>query len=238
MTNLSLTVQLASAYTAPVQGQLVMSATPATAGTDPVVDSTDPLFAFSNGQRTTSFTIPAGSTRLSVPVVSTGTVATDVVVTLANLQASGAPILQSPSAKLLRVSPAGPSISSICYVRTNTDFGAKLDFRVAGVTTTRDLTRALITIPGLDLLKPMMPVPAEFVFDPGDTVTVDLNSGAFGFFSSPVNVRTGGGFNLSIPVSLESDPTFLPATTVLKNVTAAVFNRIGSSGVRSVAPCQ
>lgn len=238
MTNLSLTVQLASAYSAPVQGQIILSATPATSGTDPVVDSTDPLFAFPNGQRTATFTIPAGSTRVSVPVVSTGTVATDVVVSLANLQASGAPILQSPSAKILRVPPAVPSISSICYVRTNSDFGAKLDFRVIGVTTTRDLARAVIAIPGLDLLKPYMPVPPEFVFDPTDTVTVDLTTGAFGFFSSPVNVRTGGGFSLNIPVSLESDPTFLPATTQLSGVTMAVFNRIGSSGVRQVAPCQ
>jgi hypothetical protein len=237
-TNLSLTVQLASAYTAPVQGQINMAVTPATAGSDPVVDSPDPLLAFSNGQRFIPFTIPAGAIRASVPVVSTGTVASDVLVSLSNLQASGASILQSPSSKTFRVTPAGPSISSVCYVRTLTDRGVTLEFRAAGVTTTRELSHASITIPGLDVFKPTLPVPSEFVFDPGNTVTVELNGAAFGFFGSPVNVRTGGGFSLSIPVSLESDPTYLPPETKISGVTMAVFNRIGTSGVKPVAACQ
>jgi hypothetical protein len=87
-------------------------------------------------------------------------------------------------------------------------------------------------------VKPSLPVPEEFVFDATNTVTVDLSSTAFGFFSSPVNVRTGGAFNLNLPVSLEGEPTFLPVTTKLNGVTVEVFNRIGTSGVRPVAPCQ
>ncbi len=237
-TNLSLTVQLASAYSAPVQGQVTMNITPATAGTDPVVDTPDPLLAFSNGQRTATFTISAGATRASVPVVSTGTVASDVLVTLSNLQASGAPLLQSPSAKVFRIAPTAPSISSVCYVRTLTDRGVSLEFRASGITATRELTNARITIPGLDLFKPQVPVPPEFVFDPTNTVTVELNDAAFGYFSSPVNVRTGGGFSLSIPVSLDSDPTYLPPETKISGVTMEVLNKIGSSGAKPVAACQ
>jgi hypothetical protein len=221
-----------------VQGQITLNITPATAGTDPVVDTPDPLLAFSNGQRTASFTIPAGATRVSVPLVSTGTVASDVQVALTNLQTSGAPILQSPSSKVFRVAPAGPSVTSVCYVRTLTDRGVKLEFRATGSTSTRELTNAQITIPGLDLYKPQMPVPSQFVFDPTNTLTVDLSDTAFGFFSSPVNVRTGGGFSLSIPVSLDTQPTYLPPETKISGVTLALLNRIGTSGAQPVAACQ
>ncbi|MEI9812531.1 MAG: putative Ig domain-containing protein [Acidobacteriota bacterium] len=237
-TNLSVTVKLASAYTAPVQGQIMMAVTPDTAGSDPVVDSSDPLLAFASGQRTASFTIPVGATSVAVPVVSTGTVASTAVLSLTKLEASGAPILQSPAPKVFRILPSAPSLSSICYVRTNTEQGVQLDFRMSGISTTRELTRAVLTIPGLQMVHSNIPVPAEFVFDTANTVTVDLNGAAFGYYASPVNVRTGGAFSLVIPVSLEGTPAVLSPAAKLDGLTVAIFNKQGGSATRTVAACQ
>jgi hypothetical protein len=235
--NVSLGVQLGSAYTAPVRGQINLQVTPETSGIDPVVDSSDPLLAFANGQRTASFTIPAGSTRVNVPLVSTGTVASRVTVSLSKLEASGAPVAQTPSSKQFRLPPAAPSLTSACFDRTNTENGIQLNVRVAGFSNTRELTRAQVTVPGLQIIRPNLRVPPAFVFDSSDTVTVDVNGLAFGFFSAPANIRTGGAFSLTIPVPLDLPQAYLAPTAKLPSVSFNLFNGVGAAGARSINPC-
>jgi hypothetical protein len=232
-TALALTVRIAGAYTAPVKGQLTLKITPETAGNDPIVNSPDPLLAFANGQRSASFTIPVGATSVTVPIASTGTVASTVGVFVGGLEASGAPIAQAPSAKFFRIAPAVPTLTSACYVRTNAEDGVHLDFRVTGFTNTRELTKALVTIPGLGAGKSNIPVPAEFVFDGSDTLTVDANAVATAFFSSAVNVRTGGAFTLTIPVTL----TTLAPTVKLDSIQFSLVNRVGSTPTKALPVC-
>jgi hypothetical protein len=237
-TSLSLAVQMAAAYTAPVKGQISMSVVPNTRGTDPVANSVDPLLAFANGQRTTTFTIPAGATRTTIPVTSTGTVASTVSVSLAALEASGAPLAQYPAAKLFRLAPAAPVITSACFVRTNSEAGIHLDFRVTGVSNTRELTRAQVIVPGLTAAKSNLPVPAEFVFDGSDTLTVVIGDLAEAYYAAPLNVRTGGAFTLTIPVGLDKGEAALAPTTKLDSIQFNLFNEVGAAGQRAVTACQ
>lgn len=233
-TSTGLIVQLAAAYTAPVRGLIQLKVTPDTGGVDPIVNSADPLLGFANGQRTAPFTIPAGATRVTIPLVSTGTVASTIAVELRNLEASGAPLLQYPAVKFFRISPAAPSLTAACYVRTNSEAGVKLDFRVTGVSNTRGLTRVQVTIPGLAGARTNLPVPAEFVFDGSDTLTTEVQGLAESYYSSPANVRTGGAFTLTLPVTLDQ---FAPSAD-LGSVQFNLFNRVGGSGFRGVPACQ
>jgi hypothetical protein len=217
-----------------VKGQVMLSITPETAGTDPVVNTADPLLAFANGQRTAAFAIPAGTTKVTIPLASTGTVASTVAVSVGALEASGATIAQYPASKSFRIPPAAPSITSACYVRTNSETGIHLDVRVTGITNTRALTKAQVTIPGLAGAKSSLPVPAEFVFDSSDTLSVDIGGLAAGFFSSAVNVRTGGAFTLVVPVDLNSSAP----TAKLDGIQFNVFNGAGGAGSKPVAACQ
>jgi len=233
-----LTVQLASAYTAPVKGQITLNLTPETTGTDAVANTPDPLLAFANGQRTTAFTVPVGATRVTVPITSTGTVASTVTVTLSALEASGAPIAQNPTPKIFRIAPAPPTIATACYARTNSEAGVHLDFRITGISNTRDLLRALVTIPGLAANKTNIPVPAEFLFDGSDTVSVEIRGLASAYYSSPTSVRTGGAYSLTIPVDLDRGATALAPTAKLAGVVVNLFNGIGGAGQKTVQACQ
>lgn len=233
-----LTVQLASAYTAPVRGQITLSISPETTGTDAVANTADPLLAFANGQRTATFTIPAGVTKATVPLTSTGTVASTVMVTLSGLEASGAPIAQNPTPKIFRIVPAPPTNLTACYTRSNSEAGVHLDVRITGISNTRDLTRAELKIPGLAAAKTNIPVPAEFVFDGSDTVTVQIRGLASAYYSSATSVRTGGAYSLVIPVDLDRGATALAPTATLEGVVLNIFNSIGGAGQKTVPACQ
>jgi hypothetical protein len=235
--SLVLQVKLASAYSAPVKGQLVLTVTPNTGGKDPVVDSADPHLAFANGQRKAAFTIPAGQTTVNIPVVSTGSVAATVQISIEALEASGAPLVQFPSSKFFRIPPATPSITSACYVRTNTEEGVRLEFRITGFSNTRELKEARITIPGLADPTRRLIVPEEFVRESTDTIQVPTETIAFGFFASPLSVVTGGGFTLSIPAILEGDPAYLAPTALIQGAQIEVLNQVGGSGTQSVSVC-
>lgn len=233
VTSAVLTVQLAAAYTVPVRGQINLQITPESAGADPIVDSPDPLLGFANGQRSIGFTIPAGATRVSVPLASTGTVASTVAVAVSGLEANGVPFTQFPGTKFFRIAPAAPVLNAACYVRTNTESGIHLDLRVSGLTTTRSLTRAVLTIPGSAGPAPNLPIPAEFVFSGGDNIAVDASGAATTFFNAPTNVRTGGAFTLVLPLDLAA-----PAPSLkLDSVQITLFNRAGGSGAKPAGVC-
>lgn len=236
-TTLALTVEMASAYTAPVRGVLTLDPRPETAGTDPVVDSPDPQLAFANGQRSTAFTIPSGATRATVPVVSTGTVASQVAVTLGSLETSGAAVPRPAVTQWFRIPPAAPVLTSACYVRTNTERGVQLELRVNGISTTRELTRARLTIPELELEAVNLPVPPEFVFESTKTVNVDLAGASASYYGSPGSVRTGGTFALTVPVSLERAPAVVSPAAKLNDIQVLVFNRVGGSAERTLNAC-
>jgi hypothetical protein len=164
-------------------------------------------------------------------LVTTGTVASTVQVALTDLVAAGAPMAQFPAPKVFRIPAQAPAITSACYARTL----AGADFRINGISTTRELTFARIVIPTLQKLPttPIPPVPPEFVINPGGDIKVDLSGLALGYFSSPLSVRTGGTFSLAIPV-----PFDLAIDLDLGSVTVDLANDAGSSGARPVQLCQ
>jgi hypothetical protein len=231
-TNLVLQVRLAEPFTAAVEGKAVMSVSADTLSSNAVANTPDPRLSFGNGQRTTGFSIPAGATSVNLPVSSTGTVASTVSVSLTDLRTSGAAIAQNPVAKVFRIAAAAPSITSLCFTRTETG----LDFTITGITTTRELTRAVLTIPDLpDPTKGAIPpIPPELIIGarPGE-LTVSLVRLAEDYFGSATNVRTGGAFTLRVPVTVDLAPN-----APMGQVSATIFNRIGGGEPRTVAACQ
>ena len=73
-------LELSHAYSLPMQGEFVLYAEADTGSFEPVINQPDPRVRFTNGERRLRFTIPAGTTQATAPIVSTGTVASLVTV--------------------------------------------------------------------------------------------------------------------------------------------------------------
>jgi large repetitive protein len=204
-TNLAISIQLGQGYSQPIQGQVVLNIQPGGDGNQP-----DPNLRFANGQTAASFTLPAGSTRLSLPVVSTGTVASTVTVALANLSAAGANLNLYPTPQRFVIPASAPVITSACYTSTSTGVTLQLN----GYSTTRELVRADITIGALNLQS-------------------DLSGIATAYYSDPISVAAGGTFAVTVPVALTTDSQAAPGV-----VSINVFNTVGPAGNQTVSACQ
>ena len=84
--NLAIPIQLAQTFSQPIQGQVALSIQPNTHSSEGTANQPDPRLRFANGQTTANFTLPAGSTRLTLPLVSSGTVASTVTVSIGKLE--------------------------------------------------------------------------------------------------------------------------------------------------------
>jgi hypothetical protein len=147
--------------------------------------------------------------------------------------------VQFPIAKIFRIAPAVPTITSACYARTNTEDGVRLEFRVSGFSNTRELRSARITIPGLAATRQgiKLVVPSDFTFERGDTIQVEAGELAAGYFSSAASVPAGGAFTLAIPAIFEGDPAYLAPTAKIQGVQVELTNGVGVSGSRAAALC-
>ncbi len=231
--NLKLQVKLAAASNVAVEGKVVMSVTSDARSSNAVANTPDPHLAFSNGQRTIAFTIPAGATSAEITIPSTGTVASTVVLSLTDLRASGAPIVQNPVSKTFLIPAAAPTVTSACYSRTDTG----LDFKITGITTTRELTRAVLNIPGLPnptAGADLPPIPPEFIIGARQgELTVDLSAISTEYFGSAYFVNSGGAFTLTVPVTVDLAPD-----APMGDVMANIYNTIGGAGQQTVSRCQ
>jgi hypothetical protein len=176
---LDIGVQLAAPYSMPVQGQLALSVSPDTASTDAGANQSDPRLRFQNGQTTVGFTIPSGTTKVTVPLASTGTVASTVTVSIASLHAAGTdlPVLATPV--VFRILPVAPAITSACWTQSD----SSLDLAITGFSNTRELVAAKAALGS-------------------KKVTTDLTQISAGYFSAPETVRFGGAFTVHIPYDL------------------------------------
>ena len=208
--NVLIPIQLTQAYSQSIQGQLSISIQPDTHSSDASANQPDPRLRFANGQMTANFTIPAGSTRLNVPLVSTGTVASTITVSLANLRAAGANLSLYPTPRIFRIAPSAPIVTTACYTRTPTGIALQLN----GYSTTRELVRAEVAIGTLNF-------------------KTDLNGIAAAYFSNPTSIRAGGAFALTVPYDLNLDPKASPGS-----VSINVFNVVGAAGNQTVSTCQ
>ena len=110
-------LELSHAYSLPMQGEFVLSAEADTGSFEPVINQPDPRVRFANGERRLRFTIPAGTTQATAPIVSTGTVASLVTVRAINFSASGVPIPTAPAPRQFRVNRGIPVITDACLSR-------------------------------------------------------------------------------------------------------------------------
>jgi large repetitive protein len=206
-TNLAVTVELGQTYTQPIEGQVVLSIQPDTRSSSAAANQADPRLRFGNGQTTASFTLAAGSKQVKLPLVSTGTVASTVTVSLNKLRAAGVDLPLFPAPQTFSITPTAPVVTSACYARSSTG----INLQVNGYSTTRELTRAELTI-GTEKVK------------------IDLDGLAADFFSAPESIRSGGTFALTAPRDM-----ILGAT--VPDIAMNVFNSIGASGSRTLQAC-
>ena len=203
--NVAIPIQLAQAYSQPIQGQVQLSIT---------AQQPDPKLRFANGQTTASFTLPAGSTRLTVPLVSTGTVASTITVSLSNLRSAGTNLSLFPTPQVFSIPASAPVVTSACYTHTATGITLQLN----GYSTTRELANADVTIGNL-------------------SVQTDLSGIAAAYYADPVSIAAGGAFALTIPYDLTLDSS-ASSGTVRGTVSVNVFNTVGPAGNQTVSACQ
>jgi hypothetical protein len=208
--NFAIPVELAEAYSQPVDGQLALDIQPNTRSTEAGGNQPDPRLRFTNGQTIANFSIPAGSTRVTVPLTSTGTVASTVYVSVANLKISGAALPQFPTPRSFNIAPAIPTVTSACYTRIATG----IDIVINGLSNTRELKRVDVRVGTQDLY-------------------TELSGISAGYYSSAETIRAGGTFSLHVPydVAWPAAPAPAPAVSLV------LQNTVGATGKISAAAC-
>jgi hypothetical protein len=208
--NIVIPIQLSQAYSEPIQGQVVLHIRPNTRSSEGAANQPDPTLRFPNGQTIADFTIPAGSTNVTKQLISTGTVASTVTVSLANLRSAGADLGLHPTSAIFSIPPSAPVVTSACYKLTPTGIALQIN----GYSTTRELVRADVTIGT-------------------QTSQIDVSGIAAGYFSDPQTIRAGGAFALTVPYDLNLDPKASPG-----QVSVNVSNTVGAAGNQTIQVCQ
>ncbi len=209
-TNVAVTARLNAAYTQPIYGQVTLDILPNTLSSESEANQADPRLRFTNGQAATNFVIPAGSTQVSLPLVSTGTVASTVVVSLRKLGSNGADLPLYPTPAIFSIAQAAPVVTSACYARTQTG----LNVQINGYSTTRELTRAEATIGTLSF-------------------HTDVTGIAANYFSDPETIQAGGSFALTLPYQLDLGPN-----DPIGSATITLFNSVGGTSSRTIQACR
>ena len=212
--NISVTAQLTQPYTQPITGQAVLDVQPDTRSSEAGANQADPRLRFMNGQTATNFVIPAGSRQVTLPLVSTGTVASTVVASLTKLRSAGVDLPLHPTPVIFKIQPSAPVVTSACYTITSTG----INLQVNGYSTTRELTQAKVSLATQAL---------------NQSFETDLNGLAAGYFSDPETIRAGGTFALTIPYQLDIGPK-----EVVTSATLALFNTVGGTSSVSMQACQ
>ncbi len=208
--NAAVVVELTQPYSAVVEGRVELNIQPETRSSEASANQSDPRLRFLNGQTVATFSLAPGVTRVSLPLASTGTVASLVTVSVTGLRVSGADLALSPAPKIFRIVPQAPVITSACYTRTT----AGIEVQINGYSTTRELTRADVSA--------------------GNQVFItDIGGVAGAYFTAPESIRSGGTFSIKLPYELS-----IPATTPLTSVSMNLLNTVGSAGSRTIQACQ
>jgi hypothetical protein len=208
--NIAVTAQLAAAYTQPIYGQLTLNVLPNTQSTQGAANQADPRLRFTNGQTSMYFVIPTGSKQVTLPLVSTGTVASTVIVSLVNLGSSSVPLPLHPTPVIFSIPAAAPVITSACYTPAQTG----VNVQVSGYSTTRELTQANVTI-GTNKFQ------------------TEVSGIAAAYFSAPETIRAGGSFALTLPYQVDIGPK-----NTIGSVTINLSNTVGGAGSRTIQACQ
>jgi hypothetical protein len=209
-TNIAVTARLTATYSQPIYGQATLDVLPDTHSSEATANQADPRLRFVNGQAAMYFVIPAGSTQITLPLVSTGTVASTVVVSLGKLGSANVNLPLHPTSVIFSIAQSAPVVTSACYTRTSTG----VNVQVNGYSTTRELTQANVTIGT-------------------NTFQTDVSGLAAGYFSDQETIRAGGSFALTLPYQLD-----LGTTGPISTATINLSNTVGAAGSRTIQACQ
>ena len=206
------TVSLSAPYSLPIQGEIEVVVTPDTGNVSlPELDRIDPRVRFTNGQRLARFTIAAGARQATIPIESTGTVASLISIRVTKLEVAGTVVKTLPATRSFRVARLAPVVTDACF-RTS---GNGLELSVTGYTTTRQLSRADVTLSG---------VTGAFV--------VDMEGPSWDWFLTDESQRSGGAFSVRAPFDLKGAS---PAS--VSSMTLTVTNSAGTSSSRPASRC-
>lgn len=210
---------LASPYPLPLQGTLRLTFVPS-------VFSDDPSIQFASGGRTTSFTVPANSTRavfagnLTAIPLQTGTTAGTIIITPAFTLFGG-----------FDVTPATPDLLTLTIQRSAPQL---LTASVAAVTA----TSFSVVLNGYSTTRNVRQLDIQITPRPGNTfssthLTLDVSTPSSAWFQSSTSQGLGGGFLVTIPFLLngsgKADPVHL-----LESLSITATNDVGASSAVSV----
>ena len=193
---LPLTLRMASSFGVPVSGRLTLVFVP-----DSIHGADDPAIRFATASRTLDFTIPAGSTTVTIAGLSSittgtlaGTIRIDSVLNFAGASVPG------PTRSIL-IRRAVPVITTLTLTRT----GSGLEIRVEGATNTRQLSEARITFTAsgnVDLTT-------------ASQLTVNVSAAIQAWFASAASQPFGGRFSLTIPFTISGDSGGITGVSVI-----------------------
>jgi hypothetical protein len=175
----------------------------------------DPAIQFSNGGRTASFNVSAGSTEAAFNggnlMLQTGTIAGTVTVTLTSMQSGGSVITPSPApSQTVVIARQAPVISSVRIVNRT---AAGFSIEVTGYATPRELTQASFQFTGQNLQ--------------GAQATVQLGTLAQTWYASQASVAFGSQFTYAQPFTTSADPAGIASVSV------TLTNSLGNSAAAS-----
>ena len=202
-------LDLAEAYPLPVEVVVGLKTTAETGTANGDANQSDPSIRFAGGQPTQSLTIPAGIKRMVIPVMSSGTVASQTSVAVTKLRVAGSDLPLLPPAGIFYVRQLAPVLTDACY-RTA---APGLQLELTGYSTSRDLSSASLTLNGTKL------------------PNIALTGFAGDYFLSPLSIRTGGSFSIAAPVTIVD-------SFKVDTLTVQITNRSGVSASRAVRACQ
>jgi hypothetical protein len=210
-TNIPVDINLSSTYPLALSGDLVISSEAQTGASEGSVNRPDPAVQIMPAGRRVSFTIPPGTRSLRFRVASLGTVAAQHTLRIERLNVAGIEQAVSPAPITLDLPRSAPTLSDACYTQA---FGV-LQIRLTGQTRTRELTSLNLELNGKAI------------------VDTPISTVAFDYFSNPLSIRTGGTFQIDVPVLVDRAGLDVQVTSL----TASVGNAVGASAVRNVRRC-
>lgn len=217
LTQPSVGVNLASAYSLPLTGTLTLAF-------NSDVFANDPSVQFAPGGRTVNFTIPAGSTRAifannaNSVRIQTGSVAGSIVLTPSINTEGGINLTPTtPPTQTLTVASASPRIVSF---QLSGKAPNSLTLLISGYTTARSVTSIELQFTprsGENVSTTRLTIPAESAF--------------VSWYQNVQSNQFGSLFSVTIPLGLQGDvnATGESASDTIQSVTAVLANRLGNS---------
>jgi predicted outer membrane repeat protein len=200
-----ITIVLNSPYPSDLNGALALTFAPQAAnGVD------DPAVQFATGGRTTTFTVPAGSTTIPAVALQTGTVAGTITVTLA-LTTGGVDVTPAGVSPItLVIAPAAPVVTSVKFANNSSGL---ITVAINGFSNTRDMTQATFVFTGSDaqsLGSAQVQIPVTSLFSP--------------WYSSSASDQYGSEFTYTQNFQLSKPDANITGVSV------TLANSIGTSG--------